>query len=140
MTAAVIEPEPVPLVRDRAGRLMVPGTRISLDILVADFKHGKTPESIHEAYGTVSLADVFAVFAYYLRHRAEVEAYLAEQERAGAEVRARIEANDPPEGLRAKLLARIESRARGFSPTRTSTQTPFWDWRRPARDRGRDGV
>lgn len=38
MTAAAIEPEPVPLVRDQAGRLMVPGTRMSLDILVAEFK------------------------------------------------------------------------------------------------------
>lgn len=109
MTAAAIEPEPVPLVRDQAGRLMVPGTRISLDVLVADFKQGKTPESIHDAYETVSLADVYAIFAYYLRHRTKVEAYLAEQDREGAEIQARIEANDPPEGLRAKLLARLES-------------------------------
>ena len=47
MTAVAIEPEPVPLVRDQAGRLMVLGTRISLDVFVADFKRGKTPESIH---------------------------------------------------------------------------------------------
>ena len=92
-----------------AGRLMVPGTRISLDVLVTDFKQGKTPESVHDAYETVSLADVYAIFAYYLRHRAEVETYLAEQEREGAEIQVRIEANDPPEGLRARLLARLES-------------------------------
>lgn len=109
MTAEAIEPEPVPLVRDRAGRFVVPGTRISLDVLVADFKQGKTPESIHEAYRTVSMADVYAIFAYYLRHRAAVEAYLAEQEREGAEIQARIETNDPPEGLRAKLLARLDT-------------------------------
>jgi hypothetical protein len=47
MTAVAIEPEPVPLVRDQAGRLMVRGTRISLDVFVAD---------------------VYAIFAYYLRH------------------------------------------------------------------------
>ncbi|MDP9824069.1 DUF433 domain-containing protein [Nocardioides massiliensis] len=109
MTAAAIEPEPVPLVRDPAGRLMVPGSRISLDILVADFKGGKTPEAIHDDYETVSLADVYSIFAYYLRHRAEVEDYLAEQEREGAEIQARIEAAYPPDGLRAKLLTRIES-------------------------------
>lgn len=109
MTAAAIEPEPVPLVRDQAGRLMVPGSRISLDVLVADFKQGKTPEAIHEAYETVPLADVYAIFAYYLRHRAEVETYLAAQEREGAEIRARIEALYPPDGLRAKLLARLDS-------------------------------
>jgi uncharacterized protein (DUF433 family) len=108
MTAVAIEPEPVPLVRDQAGRLMVPGTRISLDVLVADFKRGKTPESIHQAYETVSLADVYAIFAYYLRHRAEVDSYLSEQEHEGTAIQARIESSDPPEGLRAKLLARLE--------------------------------
>lgn len=110
MTAAAIEPEPVPLVRDRAGRFMVPGTRISLDVLVAAFKRGKTPEAVHDSYETVSLADVYAIFTYYLRHRAEVEAYLAEQEREGAEIQERIEADYPlSDGLRAKLLARLET-------------------------------
>jgi len=88
---------------------MVPGTRISLDVLVADFKLGKTPEALHDAYETVSLADVYAIFAYYLRHRAEVEAYLIDQEQVGAEIQARIEANDRPDGLRTKLLARLDS-------------------------------
>ncbi len=110
MTAAAIEPEPVPLVKDRAGRLMVPGTRISLDVLVAAFKRGKTPEAIHDAYETVSLADVYAIFTYYLRHRTEVEAYLADQEREGAEIQARIETEYPlSDGLRAKLLARLDT-------------------------------
>ncbi len=110
MTAIAIEPEPVPLVRDHAGRLMVPGTRISLDVLVAAFKRGKTPEAIHDAYETVSLPDVYAIFTYYLRHRAEVETYLAEQEREGAEIQARIEGEHPlNDGLRAKLLARRDA-------------------------------
>ena len=110
MPAAVIAPEPVPLVLDRAGRLMVPGTRISLDVLIAAFKRGKTPEAIHDAYQTVSLPDVYAIFTYYLRHRTEVEAYLAEQEREGAEIQARIEAAYPlSDGLRAKLLAQLDT-------------------------------
>jgi len=108
MTAAAIDPEPVPLVRDQAGRLMVPGTRISLDILVAAFKRGESPEAIHDNYETVPLADVYAIFSYSLRHRAEVEEYLAHQEREGTEIQARIEAIYPPDGLRAKLLARLD--------------------------------
>lgn len=109
MSAAVIEPEPVPLVRDEAGRLMVPGTRISLDVLVAAFKRGKSPEAIHDAYETVSLADVYAVLAYYLRHRGEVETYLAQQDREADEIQAQVEAEFPlPEGLRARLLARLD--------------------------------
>lgn len=110
MTVAAIEPEPVPLVRDQAGRLMVPGTRISLDVLVAAFKRGKTPEAVQDSYETVSLADVYAIFSYYLRHRAEVEEYLAEQERESAGIQERIEAEYPlSDGLRAKLLARLET-------------------------------
>lgn len=110
MSAEAIEPEPVPLVRDDAGRLMVPGTRISLDVLVAAFKRGKTPEAIHDAFETVSLADVYAVLTYYLRHRAHVEAYLAERERGADETRERVEELYPPEdGLRARLLARLDS-------------------------------
>ncbi|MGL5811483.1 MAG: DUF433 domain-containing protein [Nocardioides sp.] len=108
MTAAAIEPGPVPLVRDQAGRLMVPGTRISLGVLVAAFKRGESPEAVHDNYESVPLADVYAIFSYYLRHRAEVEEYLAEQEREGAEAQARIEAEYPSEGLRAKLLGRLD--------------------------------
>jgi uncharacterized protein (DUF433 family) len=88
---------------------MVPGTRMSLDVLVADFKQGKTPESVHHAYQSVALADVCAILSYYLRHRAEVETYLADQERDGAAIRDMVEATDPPEGIRARLLARLES-------------------------------
>ncbi len=110
MTAAVIEPEPVPLVREQSGRLMVPETRLSLDVLVAAFKRGKTPEAIHDGCESVSLPDVHAIFTYHLRHRAEVEAYLVDQEREGAETQARIEAEYPlSEGLRAKLLARLDT-------------------------------
>ncbi|WP_436698303.1 DUF433 domain-containing protein [Nocardioides sp. BYT-33-1] len=105
MTVAAIEPEPVPLVRDEAGRLMVPGTRISLDILVAAFKRGESPEAIHDDHEIVPLADVYAIFSYYLRHRAEVEAYLSEQLRLGSELQTRLEETYPPEGLRTKLLA-----------------------------------
>lgn len=80
-----VEPEPIPLVRDQAGRLMVPGTRISL-------------------------ADAYAIFTYYLRHREEVDACIAQQEHQGAEVRERLEAIWPPEeGLREKLVTRLES-------------------------------
>lgn len=108
MTAVAFEPEPVPLVRDHAGRLMVAGTRVPVDTLVAAFKRGESPEGIHESYDTVALADVYAVLAYYLRHRAEIESYLAEAERHGAEIQARIEVEYPPEGLRARLLARLD--------------------------------
>lgn len=110
MTSVAIEPEPVPLVRDSVGRLMVPGTRISLDILVAAFKRGESPEAIHDDYETVPLADVYAILSYYLRHRPQIEAYLAEQAGEGAGLQARMEEAHPmPDGLRARLLARLDA-------------------------------
>jgi len=107
MAAVVLEPEPVPLTEDDAGRLMVVGTRVPLETLVAAFKRGASPEAIHESYDTVPLADVYLVLAYYLRHKTEVETYIRRQERKGNQTQARIEAEDPPDGLRAKLLAQV---------------------------------
>ncbi len=107
MSAAAIQPDPIPLVMDGAGRLMVVGTRIPIDTLIAAFKRGESAEAIHESYDTVALADVYAVLAYYLRHRAELEVYMSERERQGAVFQARIESVYPPDGLRARLLARL---------------------------------
>lgn len=106
MSAAAIQPDPVPLAMDDAGRLMVVGTRIPIDTLIAAFKRGESPEAIHESFDTVALVDVYAVLAYYLRHRGDIEVYLRERERQGHEVQARIEAEYPSGGLRARLLAR----------------------------------
>lgn len=82
--ATTIEPGPVPLARDELGRLMVVGTRVPLETLVAGFEQGETPEEIHGGFPTVGLADVYAVLAYRVRHRAEVEAYVAERECLGS--------------------------------------------------------
>lgn len=109
ISAATIEPEPVPLERDEAGGLMVVGTRVALDTLVAAFQRGESPEEIHEGFPTVALGDIYAVLTYCVRHRDEVNAYIAERERLGAQVQTRIEAAFPSEGLRAKLLARLDT-------------------------------
>lgn len=67
-TALAFEPEPVPLTGDAAGRLMIAGTRVPLESLMAAFKRGESPEAIHESYDTVKLADIYVVLAYYLHH------------------------------------------------------------------------
>jgi uncharacterized protein (DUF433 family) len=107
MTAAAFEPEPVPLTADAGGGLRVGGTRVLLESLVAAFDRGDSPEEIREQFPSVSLGDVYAVLTYYVRHHGEVEAYLAERERRGDAVRARVEAEFPADGLRARLLARL---------------------------------
>jgi uncharacterized protein (DUF433 family) len=106
MSVAAIRPEPVPLTGDTAGRLMVAGTRVPLDTLVAAFERGDSPEAIHESYPTVKLGDIYAIFTYCLRHRSDVDAYLAARSEQRASHRAAVEAKFPPEGLRARLLGR----------------------------------
>ncbi len=107
--ATMIQPDPVPLAMDGAGRLMVVRTRVPVDTLISAFKRGESPEAIHESFDTVALADVYAVLAYYLRHRADIEQYLSERERQGTEIQARRESEYPSDGLRARLLARLGS-------------------------------
>src|SRR4051812_44227441 len=101
-----IQVEAPPLRVDEAGAVRVGKTRVLLVLVIHAFQDGATPEEIVQMYDSLSLAEVYAVIAYYLRHRDEVEAYLAEYERQAAEVRKRVETaqKDLPD-IRQRLLA-----------------------------------
>ncbi len=103
------QPDPVPLREDGRGGFRVGDSRVPLDVVLDEYENGADPESIVSAYSTLCLADVYAVIAYYLRHRDEVRAYLRQREATAAELRREIESRQPDRGeLRAKLLARRE--------------------------------
>ena len=76
---------------DADGALRVGDTRVLLELVIRAFQDGATPETIVQRYSTLALADVYAVVTYYLRHRSEVEEYLAHREQKAEEVRSRIE-------------------------------------------------
>lgn len=97
---------PVPIRIDEHGTARVGGTRVTLDSVVAEIECGATPEQVVQDYDTLDLADVYLVFAYYFRHKAEVEAYIETQQRLGEEIRKRIEATEPSKSFRERLLAR----------------------------------
>lgn len=97
---------PVPLEMDREGVIRVSGTRVTLDSVISAFDRGATPEEIASQYPTVPLPDVYAVIAYYLSHRGEVEEYLDGRRREAARVRAENERRFPPHGVRERLMAR----------------------------------
>ena len=101
-----IATEPIPLRVTSDGVAFVGKTRVPLDTVVAAFLNGATAEEIVQRYDTLDLADVYAVIAYYLRHRGDVEAYLARRESQRAEVRRQNEARFDPTGIRERLLAR----------------------------------
>jgi uncharacterized protein (DUF433 family) len=108
-----IAAESIPLKVDSHGTVRVGGTRLTLDAVLGVFKQGADPREIVAAFPDLELADVYAVITYYLRHRAEVDAYLQEQEVRAAAIRHKIEARQGDQhGLRERLLARRSERER----------------------------
>ena len=87
----IAQAEAPPLYEDADGALRVGASRVLLELVIRAFQDGATPEAIVHRYPTVTLSDVYATVAYWLRHRKDVEGYLAQRERAGAVVRERIE-------------------------------------------------
>lgn len=103
-------PVVVPLRTDNDGVIRVGPTRVTIDSVVHAFQDGATAEEIVYRYPTLELANVYEAIAYYLRHREEVDAYLAQRGREAEEVRREAEAFFGPSPLRERLLNR---RSRG---------------------------
>jgi uncharacterized protein (DUF433 family) len=107
-----IAPVPVPLSMDDTGTIRVGGTRLTLDTVLGAFERGDTPEEIIEGFPDLSLADVYAIIAYYFRYRQEVDEYLSAREAEAAEIRRKIEARQGKQPGREVLLARYAERQR----------------------------
>jgi uncharacterized protein (DUF433 family) len=100
--------EPVPLRIDADGVVRVVGSRVTLDTIVAAFDDGAAAEEIMLDYPSVRLVDVYAIIAYYLRHKADVDAHLRRREQQAEEVRRQVAARFHQRGLRERLLARCQ--------------------------------
>lgn len=98
----------VPLRIDEHGKIRVGNTRVLLEIVIHAFERGETAEDIIDSYSTLSLADVYAVLAYYLTHRAEVDAYVRQADEAAKRIQRETEAGYSPETL--ALRARLRTR------------------------------
>ncbi len=110
--ASITYTEMIPLENDDDGMIRVAGTRVTLQTLVYAFRRGDTPEQMVDSFSVLRLADVYAVIAYYLNHRDEVDSYVEQQEGLAAAIRQENEARFPSDGLRARLLARMEEKRR----------------------------
>jgi uncharacterized protein (DUF433 family) len=84
-----LDPERPPLRVDEGGAVRVGSSRVSLDLVVEQYENGMTPDDLVRAYDTLSLPDVYAVIAYYLRHRDSVRAYLTRRGAEAEELRSR---------------------------------------------------
>jgi hypothetical protein len=74
-----------------------------------------TPEDMVRVYDTLVLADVYAVIAYYLRHRDAVRAYLTRRREEAEAMRAKLEA-ERPRVTREELLARRRAGEKDHAP------------------------
>ena len=103
----VLQSEAPPLLRDSSGGLRIGTSRVLLELVIHAFEDGATPEAIAQRYPTATLADIYGVLAYFLRHQEEIEAYLAKREQKAEEVRKRIKSEQQDlADLRKRLLAR----------------------------------
>jgi uncharacterized protein (DUF433 family) len=73
------------------GGYWVRGTRVSLDSIVYRFLDGLSPESIADSFPVLTLEQVYGAIAYYLGHRAEIDAYLRVAEAEDEALRVRTD-------------------------------------------------
>jgi len=102
----------VPIEETVDGVQRIIGTRVTLDTVVTAFLMGATAEEIALRYSSLKLADIYAIFSYYLQHQADVEAYLQQRQHQAAVVRAENEARFKIDGIRDRLLARHAAQAK----------------------------
>src|ERR1022692_3867365 len=70
------------------GGYYVAGTRIGLDVVIYDFRRGRSAEAIFEAYPSIgSLTKVYGAITFILEHPGEVEAYLKDQDSIFEEIK-----------------------------------------------------
>ena len=90
----------------RENAYYVAGTRIGLDVVVYEFRDGRYPEEIFEAYPSIrSLAKLYGAITFILEHPSEIDSYMKEQGGRWEEFKARNPL--PPE------MAKRFERARG---------------------------
>ena len=106
MNTLAIQADPIPLRADADGVVRIGGTRVTLDTVVVAFQNGATPETVVDQYPSLRLDDVYSTLGYFLRHRDEVDSYLARRATACNTVRRDNEARFPAVGVRERLMAR----------------------------------
>lgn len=102
----------VPLFLSKDGTIRVKGTRLPVDRIIYLHNQGEIPESIFESFPSdaYSIADIYAIIAYYLSNKEKFDKYLAEREKEAQRIREEIESRpgykEESEEWRKKILER----------------------------------
>lgn len=107
----ILQADPLPLRQDEHGTIRVGNTRVTLELVIHAHEGGATAEEIARRFDTLEAADVHAVIAYFLRHRREVDDYLARREAEAAELQQRLQEAMPPRVTEEELQARWKARS-----------------------------
>jgi len=86
----------LPLKMNEQGAIVVNDTGVTLDVIIACYHQGDTPEDIHEGFDVLPLNDIYAVIAYYIANRDEVDVYLKRRDAEADQQRRGIEAQYTP--------------------------------------------
>jgi len=92
------------------GTIRVGKSRVLLEVVLTEFNRGRSPQEIAADFPTIELADVLGACAYALRHKADVDRYIAQREGKASRLRSDFEARFPSNGLRERIKARWRER------------------------------
>ena len=90
MTTKLNFTDGVPL-HDPDDNVRVIGSRVTLHTIVGRFNQGNTVDEIHEGFPSVSMEQINAIIAWYLKNRADVDEYIREIDEEGEKLRREIE-------------------------------------------------
>ena len=88
----MVEPSESYVFQTPEGGWRLSGTRVSLDSIVHAYWEGHSPEAIAEDFPALTLEQVYGAIAFYLRHREEIDRYLAAQDARWEQVHSASEA------------------------------------------------
>jgi uncharacterized protein (DUF433 family) len=95
------------------GTWRVARTRVSVESVIQAFWAGATLEEICQDFPTLALGQVYAVIAYYLSHRSELDRYLKQEQRVVQRLQRRLKKQhrDFLADLRRRMLVRRRAQA-----------------------------
>jgi uncharacterized protein (DUF433 family) len=91
---------------DERGVAWIDDTNVKvIEVMLDKIAYGWNPEEIHRQHPHLSLAQVYAAFAYYYDHQAEIDAQIERHVRRVEEMRA--QAGDSPAQKRLRALGKL---------------------------------
>ena len=97
---------------DEHGAMRIGNSRVMLDLIVAGFEQGHSPETLQQQYPALSLEEVYGAITYYLAHTDEVHAYLKRQDELWEAWRAKSASQSSPVVERLRALRASEAAKR----------------------------